>query len=151
MPNIPENFQHERAVLKVYNYVVLTKDLSSSVTLNAGILLFWKWILIWANAVSCHSTLVCVCMCVRVCVSVHSVAQLYLTLCDPMDCSLPGSSVHGVSQARIQEWVAISYSRRSSQPKDQTSISCISCIACGFFYHCAIWEAHQWMKALFII
>ena len=39
MPNIPENFQHERAVLKVYNYVVLTKDLSSSVTLNAGILL----------------------------------------------------------------------------------------------------------------
>ena len=39
-------------------------------------------------------------------------------LCDPMDCSLPGSSVHGILQARILEWVAISLSRRSSQPRD---------------------------------
>ena len=39
------------------------------------------------------------------------VAQLSLTLCDPMDCTLPGSSVHGISQARILEWVAISFSR----------------------------------------
>ena len=45
-------------------------------------------------------------------------AQLCLTLCDPMDCSLPGSSVHGISQARILEWVAISSSRGSSQPRD---------------------------------
>ena len=42
------------------------------------------------------------------------VALLCLTLCDPMDCSLPGSSVHGIFQARILEWVAISFSRRSS-------------------------------------
>ena len=40
--------------------------------------------------------------------------------CDPMDCSPPGSSVHGIIQARILEWVAISSSRGSSQPKDQT-------------------------------
>ena len=40
------------------------------------------------------------------------------TLCDPMDCSLPGSSVHGISQARILEWVAIPFSRGSSQPRD---------------------------------
>ena len=39
------------------------------------------------------------------------------TLCDPMDCSPPGSSVHGISLARILEWVAISYSRGSSQPR----------------------------------
>ena len=45
----------------------------------------------------------------RVC----SVAQFCLTLCDPMDCSLPGSSVHGILQARILEWVAISSSRGS--------------------------------------
>ena len=44
------------------------------------------------------------------------------------DCSPPGSSVCGISQARILEWVAISYSRRSSPPRDQTHISCISCI-----------------------
>ena len=52
------------------------------------------------------------------------------TLCDPMDCSLPGSSVHGISQARILEWVAISFSRGSSQLRYQT---CISYIAEGFF------------------
>ena len=49
----------------------------------------------------------------------------WVLLCDPMDCSLPGSSVHGISQARILEWVAISSSRGSTRPKDQTRISCI--------------------------
>ena len=47
------------------------------------------------------------------------------TLCDPMDCSLPGSSVLGVSQARILEWVAISFSRGCSQLRDLTWVSCI--------------------------
>ena len=46
-------------------------------------------------------------------------------LCDPRDCSLPGFSVHGISQARILEWVAISFSKGASQPRDQTHISCI--------------------------
>ena len=46
------------------------------------------------------------------------VAQSCLTLCDPRDCSLPGSSVHGIFQARVLEWVAISFSRGSSQPRD---------------------------------
>ena len=58
------------------------------------------------------------------------VAQSCLTLCNPMDCSLPGSSVHGISQARILEWVAISFSRESSPPRNRT---CISCIAGRFF------------------
>ena len=53
------------------------------------------------------------------------VTQLCLALCDPMDCSPPSSSVHGMLQARILEWVATS-SRGSSQPRDQTHISCIS-------------------------
>ena len=48
------------------------------------------------------------------------VTQSCLTLCDPMDCSLPGSSVHGILQARILEWVGIPFSRGSSQPRDQT-------------------------------
>ena len=51
------------------------------------------------------------------------VAQLRQPLCDPTDCSPPGSSVRGISQARIVEWVAISFSRGSSQPRDQTSVS----------------------------
>ena len=53
------------------------------------------------------------------------VAHLYPTLCNPMDCSLPGSSVHRIFQARILEWVAISFSRRSSQPRDWTLVSSI--------------------------
>ena len=54
-------------------------------------------------------------------------AQSCSTLCDPVDCSLPGSSVHGVFQARILELVAISYSRGSSWPRDRTFVSCVSC------------------------
>ena len=49
--------------------------------------------------------------------------QPRLTLCDPMDCSPPGSSVHGILQTRILEWVAMLSSRGSSQPRDQTPIS----------------------------
>ena len=49
---------------------------------------------------------------------------------NPMDCSLPGSSVHGILQARILEWAAISFSMGSSRPRDQT---CISCITGRFF------------------
>ena len=52
------------------------------------------------------------------------VTKSCLTLCDPMDCSPPGFSVHGISQARILEWVAMPSSRASSQPRDQTQVSC---------------------------
>ena len=51
------------------------------------------------------------------------VAQSCLTLCDLMDCSLPGSSVHGIFQARILEWGAISFSRGTFRPRDQTRVS----------------------------
>ena len=50
--------------------------------------------------------------------SKSEVTQSCLTLCDPMDCSLPGSSLHRILQARVLEWVAISFSRGSSQPRD---------------------------------
>ena len=54
------------------------------------------------------------------------IIQLCLTLCDPVDCSLPGSFVHEISQARILEWVDIPFCRRSSQSRDQTQVSCIT-------------------------
>ena len=54
------------------------------------------------------------------------VAQLCLILCNPMDCSPPGYSIHGIFQTRILEWVAISFSRLSSQPRDQTWVSHIA-------------------------
>ena len=53
-------------------------------------------------------------------------AQSRLTLCDPMDCSPPGSSAHGILQARILAWVAISFSRGSTQPMNRTWVSCIA-------------------------
>ena len=55
----------------------------------------------------------------------RKVAQSCLTLCDPMDCSLPGSSVHGIFQAIVPEWIAISFCRGLSQPRDPTWVSCI--------------------------
>ena len=61
-------------------------------------------------------------MCICACVLSH------VGLCDPVDCSLPGSSVHGILQARKLEWIAISSSRESSRPGDQTHVSCVSCI-----------------------
>ena len=54
------------------------------------------------------------------------IAQLCPTLCDPMDCNPPGSSIHGILQARILEWVAIPFSRESSQLRDQTQVPCIA-------------------------
>ena len=86
-----------------------------------------------------QSTVQCLCSCCLFapsfikCTSLHSrtslfcpssvlclVTQLCPTLCDPMDCSLPGSCVHGILQARILEWVAMPSSRGSSLPKDRT-------------------------------
>ena len=53
--------------------------------------------------------------------------------CDPMDCNLPSSSVHGIFWARKLEWVAISYSRESSWPRNRTWVSWVSCTGNGFF------------------
>ena len=69
------------------------------------------------------------------------VSQLCLTLCDPMDYCPPGSSVHGISQARKLEWVAISSSKGSYRPRDWTGVSCIFCIGRQIFYRWATWEA----------
>ena len=64
--------------------------------------------------------ILCACAC--------SVAQSCPTLCNPMDCRPPGSSVHGILQARILEQVAISYSSGYCPPRDWTHVSCVSCI-----------------------
>ena len=69
------------------------------------------------------------------------VTQSSLTLCDPLDCSLSGSSVHGILQARILEWVAIPFSRGSSRPRDWTQLSYTAGI---FFTVWATREAHSY-------
>ena len=69
-------------------------------------------------------------------------AQSCLTLCDPMDYSLPRSSVHEILQATILEWVTICFSRGSSRPRNGTRVSCI---AGRFFTIWATREAHNWL------
>ena len=66
------------------------------------------------------------------CVHAFSAAQLCSTLCDATDCSLSGSSVHGIFPARILEWIAISSSRGSPQLRDQTHVSCTT----RWIFHC---------------
>ena len=70
--------------------------------------------------------------------SCHSVTQLCLTPCNPIECSPPEFSVHGILQARIQEWVAIAFSRGPSWSRDQTQVFCI---AGRFFTNWATREA----------
>ena len=75
-------------------------------------------------------------------------AQSYLTLCDPVDCSTPSSSVHGILKARIVEWIAISSSRESSWPRVWTHVSHLA----GRFFttesagklKAALWSIHFW-------
>jgi len=76
---------------------------------------------------------VCVCVCVCVCVPAQSLSPV--RLCNPMDCNPPGSSVHGILQAKVLEWVAISSCRGSSGPRDQTHVSCVSCVGRWILYH----------------
>ena len=71
-------------------------------------------------------------------------------LCDPTDWSPPGSSVHGIFQARILTQVSTSFSRGASGPRDWTLVSCSSCIAGGFFTTGTAWEAQRSVKWAFI-
>ena len=80
-------------------------------------------------------------------------AQSLLTLCDPMDSSWPGSSIHRILQARILEWAAISFSRRTSQPRNRTWVSCIAGRFFFFFLTIcatreALWIAHNLVGVL---
>ena len=76
------------------------------------------------------------------------VAQLCPTLCDPMDCSLPAFSIHRIFQARVLEWVAISFSRGSSWPRDWTQVSRIT------GSHFTVWATSEviiyWVAMLFM-
>ena len=76
------------------------------------------------------------CVCVCVCVCARSVSKSCLTVCPHVDCSPSGSSVLGISQARILEWIAVSFSR----PRDQTRVSCVS-VGRWILCHCITWES----------
>ena len=73
--------------------------------------------------------------------------ELCLALCNLMDCSLPGSSAHGIIPSRILEWVVIFPSRGSSAPRNRIPVPCVSCIGKKTLYHCSLEE----QKSLFCI
>ena len=75
----------------------------------------------------------------------NEVAQSCLTLCDPMDYSLPGSSLRGILQARVLEWVAISFSRRSSWLRDRTQVSLIP------GRHFNLWTTREALEYLYTV
>ena len=90
---------------------------------------------IWSKYVSqAHKNIACMCA---------KLIQLCPTLWDAMDCNPPGSSVHGILQARILEWVAVPSSRGSSDPGTKPISLVSSALAGGFFGTSAIWEAHK--------
>ena len=100
------------------------------------------------NRVPCALQLVLTSYLFYICVYVHAKSfQLCLTFCNHMDCSPPGSSIHGIHQARIREWVAIPFSRRSSQLRDRTFISYILCIGRQVLYH----QHHLRIPILYIV
>ena len=94
-------------------------SIHSGLTSTNAALYFWKYLERW------FSWVIYACL----------VAQSYLTLCHPMDCSPPGSFVHGILQGRILEWVAMPFFRGSFRPRDQTWVSYISCIGKQVIYH----------------
>ena len=81
----------------------------------------------------------CLCCCAAMCCA--EPLQSCPALCDLTDCSPPGSSLHGILQANILEWVTIPSSRGSSWPSGWIGISCVSCIDRRILYCCATWEA----------
>ena len=103
---------------------------------NCSYLEFLPWVIIFLSIRGlCYNQflvvgttkLVCVCVCVCVCMRMLS-SSVMSDSCDPIDCSLPGSCVHEILQARILEWVGISFSKGSSRPRDQTQVSYAACI-----------------------
>ena len=107
-----------------FNIILATPfPLSFHITFRISLSIYTKellWFLIFAMLSLPIHDIVCVCVCVCVCV-----AQSCLTLCNPVDCSPPGSSVRGILQARMLQWVAIFSLRGSSWPRYQTCVSCI--------------------------
>ena len=102
----------------------------SSQTLSLKLSLrFWGW-----------GGWMCVCVCVCVCVYAVSCSVMSNSLPTPWSVTHPGSSVHGILQARILEGVAIPFSRGSSQPSDQNHVSCFSSTDRRILYRCATWE-----------
>ena len=113
------------SIAKIYGKL---PQFSEGRTLGVG----WGVVLFLPTLHSSNSTGVCAC---------YITLQSCLTLCNPMDCSPPGFSAHGILQARILGWMAMPSSRASCQHRDWTHVSHVSCTGRQLLYYCITWEA----------
>ena len=112
--------------LKIYWVTLFARHLAKCLT----------WIIPSDLILSCMwEEILSLCLCIHIC-RMLMLIQSCPTLC------LPGSSIHGILQARILEWVSMSSTRVSSRPRKQTSVSWVSCVGRWILYHWAIREAH---------
>jgi len=128
----PQRLLSERTLLQHFTLLLPTKERQSEHLKS-----WWPnrslYLLIIFNLVVILFLVLSPCVCAKL-------LQPCPTLCDPMDCSSTGSSVHGLFQARILEWFAMPSSRGSSWPRDRTHISCLLHWQAGFFTTSATWE-----------
>ena len=135
-------FCKKRRKIKIFNLLSLHKQWKDSQDTNGNRRVGW-WMgtgLRVRFSDTPHKSSSIIVIAIKVCCA--KLSQSCLTLCDPMDCSPPGSTVRGILKTRILEWVAMPSFRGSSQPRDQTCIAQVSCIAGSFFTIWVItWEA----------
>ena len=121
------NFTINHCKWLIYNVVLLSSVQQSDSVIHMHISILSQIIFPYRLLQNTEKSSLCYtlgpCCLFYTCEWASEVTQSCLTLCDPMDCSLPGSSIHVIFQASILEWVAISYSRRSSRPRDLTHVS----------------------------
>ena len=134
-------FNTENKIRNIYVWFIMTHNDLIATDIPGICYLFRTIVLITGNynyrELNYFCKILWLCACLYVCVlSLQSCP----TLCNPMDCNLPGSAVHEIVQPRILEWVAMPSFRGSSQPMDQTCGSC-DCIAGGLFTYWVTWEA----------
>ena len=124
-----ENFKHAQCMLLLF--LIMLTSIKKQLICCIVVLIIWDFLPVWLSHLQLLMTLFALFLFLP---SIISPGLLLFSQVwrfhNPIDCSLPGSSVHGISQARILEWIAISFSRGSSWPRNQTWVSCI---AGGFF------------------
>ena len=138
LKNLKIELPYDPAVSLLHIYLhktLIWKDMCTPVFTEALFTIAWAWKQPkcpsseeWIKK-TCYTRTMGYCLVSRV--------QLF---CGTIDCTLPGSSVHGILQLRVLQWVAIPFSRWSSQPRDQTWVSCIGR---QIVYHWTIWEDHN--------